>query len=260
MASKNSINANRPTEVAAGGTGAATLTANSLLLGNGASAVSALGAATNGQLPIGNTGNAPSLTAITAGTNISVTNGAGSITIANTATATGSLILIQSQDASGSSTINFTTGISSTYKTYYFAISNILPGTAADTLNLLVSTDGGMNWLATNYVSGINYLIFNSGTGTLTNVNTTTSVRLTGALSTSAPTSSVSLWCNNVTSGNRIEFTGQTTFKLNGSNTHLGMIQSVGSSSAVNVNAFQFLMSTGTISTGTFTLYGLKES
>lgn len=69
--------------VANGGTGAVTLTSHSLLLGNGTSAVSALGAATNGQIPIGSTGNAPSLATITAGAGISVSNGAGSITIAS---------------------------------------------------------------------------------------------------------------------------------------------------------------------------------
>jgi hypothetical protein len=72
--------------VANGGTGAATLTANSVLLGNGTSAISTLGAATNGQLIIGSTSNPPVLATITAGTNITVTNGAGSITIATTAT------------------------------------------------------------------------------------------------------------------------------------------------------------------------------
>lgn len=41
---------------------------------------------TNGELLIGSTSNAPVLTTITAGTGISVTNGAGSITIASTAT------------------------------------------------------------------------------------------------------------------------------------------------------------------------------
>lgn len=68
--------------IANGGTGAASFTANSLLLGNGTSALSALGAATNGQIPIGRTGLNPVLANITAGTNVTVTNGAGSITIA----------------------------------------------------------------------------------------------------------------------------------------------------------------------------------
>jgi len=68
--------------VANGGTGLATLTAHSLYVGNGASAPTALGVATNGQLPIGSTGADPVLAALTGTSNqITVTNGAGSITL-----------------------------------------------------------------------------------------------------------------------------------------------------------------------------------
>jgi hypothetical protein len=65
-----------------GGTGLATLTANSLFVGNGASSLTALGVATNGQIPIGRTGLSPVLANITEGTNVTVTNGSGSISIA----------------------------------------------------------------------------------------------------------------------------------------------------------------------------------
>jgi hypothetical protein len=68
--------------VANGGTGATTFTANSLLLGNGTSAVASLGVATNGQLVIGRTGLSPVLANLTAGTNVTITNGSGTITIA----------------------------------------------------------------------------------------------------------------------------------------------------------------------------------
>lgn len=81
----NLINTPVPFTVPNGGTGATTLTNHGVLLGNGTSAVSATSALTDGQLLIGNTGNAPSLATLTAGTGISITNGAGSITITNTA-------------------------------------------------------------------------------------------------------------------------------------------------------------------------------
>lgn len=68
--------------VANGGTGLTTLTSNSLFVGNGTSALTALGVATNGQIPIGRTGLSPILATLTAGTNITVTNASGSITIA----------------------------------------------------------------------------------------------------------------------------------------------------------------------------------
>jgi hypothetical protein len=68
-------------DVNSGGTGATSLTDGGILLGSGTGAITALGAATNGQIPIGDGTTDPVLATITGGTNASVTNGAGSITI-----------------------------------------------------------------------------------------------------------------------------------------------------------------------------------
>lgn len=56
-------------------------TDHALQLGNAAGSLTSLGVATNGQLPIGSTGSDPVLAVLTPGTNTSITNGAGSITI-----------------------------------------------------------------------------------------------------------------------------------------------------------------------------------
>jgi len=57
-----------------------------------------------------------------------------------------SLVLISTQTASSSATINFTSGIDSTYKEYQFHFIDLHPGTDdADTL-ILASTDGGSNY------------------------------------------------------------------------------------------------------------------
>lgn len=79
--------------VANGGTSRSTLTSHGLIYGLGTSAVGMLSEASNGQIPIGSTGNAPVLGTITAGANITVTNASGAITIAANA---------------GSSTLNYT--------------------------------------------------------------------------------------------------------------------------------------------------------
>lgn len=64
-----------------------TQTAHSLAVFEGtSSAITALGVASNGQLPIGQSGADPVLATLTAGTGITITNGAGSITIASSAT------------------------------------------------------------------------------------------------------------------------------------------------------------------------------
>jgi hypothetical protein len=73
-----------PVIVADGGTGQVTLTNHGLLVGAGTAAITQLGVATNGQLPIGSTGADPVLAVLSAGPGISIVNGAGSITISNT--------------------------------------------------------------------------------------------------------------------------------------------------------------------------------
>jgi hypothetical protein len=70
-----------------GGTGVASPTAHSLPVAEGTSNFNFLGPLTNGQLLIGSTGADPTASALTAGANISISNGAGSITIAATGAA-----------------------------------------------------------------------------------------------------------------------------------------------------------------------------
>jgi len=69
-----------------GGTGASTLTDHGILLGSGTGAITPLGEASNGQLPIGSAGADPVLATLTASTGITVANGAGSITLSSTST------------------------------------------------------------------------------------------------------------------------------------------------------------------------------
>jgi hypothetical protein len=71
-----------PLIVGKGGTGAATLTDGGILLGSGTGAITALGVATNGQIPIGDGATDPVLATITGTANqVTVTNGAGTITL-----------------------------------------------------------------------------------------------------------------------------------------------------------------------------------
>ena len=72
--------------VANGGTGATSLTDGGILLGSGTGAVTVTSQPTNGQLIIGSTGNDPVLATLTDGTGITITEGAGTITIASSIT------------------------------------------------------------------------------------------------------------------------------------------------------------------------------
>ena len=62
---------------------------------------------------------------------------------------TGSLTLLSTATASGSSSISFTSGIDSTYYVYKFEFINIHPATDAVYFQFNLSTDGGSNYNVT---------------------------------------------------------------------------------------------------------------
>lgn len=93
-----------PLGVASGGTGLASGTAFGIPYYSASTTLASSAALANGQLLIGSTGANPVVGALTAGTNITVTNGAGSITIA----ATGVTITRSTQDVATTETTTST--------------------------------------------------------------------------------------------------------------------------------------------------------
>lgn len=79
------------------------------------------------------------------GNNIFVSNGSGTITSKNSGVS-GALNLISTQTASGSASIEFTSGLDSTYDVYTFKFIDINPATDASDLSFQVSTDGGSSY------------------------------------------------------------------------------------------------------------------
>ena len=78
------------------------------------------------------------------------------------ATGTGSLVLISSQTASGSSSLSFTSGIDSTYKEYVFKFINIHPSANSD-FAFNMSIDGGSNYNATKATTFFNAFHYEDG-------------------------------------------------------------------------------------------------
>jgi hypothetical protein len=68
---------------------------------------------------------------------------------------TGSLILLSTQTASASSSVDFTSGIDSTYDSYVFKFINIHPATNNVNFEFNGSTDGGSNYNVTKTSSYI---------------------------------------------------------------------------------------------------------
>lgn len=294
--------------VAGGGTGQTTLTAHSVLVGNGTTAITQVGPSATAGSVLLSTGSTtdPGFVAPTAGTGLSVTTNGSTlsyalstpVSIANGGTnatsfattdgvvyydgtrlvttsagtsgqvltsngagvaptyqaSQGKLVLIQSQTASASSTINFTTGITNTYTTYLFVFTAIVSSAGGADFEMLVSTNGGSSYLATGYSSGLNFNTYNSAT--LTNQNVSTYFKIFTGVAAGTNYFSGTVWCYNITTANNPMIIGQL---FGGNGPYLQQIMGLNSTTS-GVNAFQFLFGSGNITSGTITLFGVKES
>lgn len=156
----------------------------------------------------------------------------------------GGWFLIQTQTASSSATIDFTTGITTTYAFFVFMIADILPATANTSLSMLYSTDGGATYISSlTYMNGAS-----AGNGVTVSVNQSNAdPGLVGSIwnynvATSTATYS---YVNMMYWDNSGPFTNQQQASTNKTNT--------------TVNAFRFIYSSGNIASGTISLYGIKK-
>lgn len=161
--------------------------------------------------------------------------------------------LIQTQTASTVTFLNFTTGISSAFSLYMLKFENLVPASSA-VFSMRYSTDGGSNFIMTNYQSGVNTNVYTSAT--ITNTNSTTEFIFTPAIDStgnvgasgeiflySVPTTN---WKMISGSGSGVVSAATNSFSIFGS-------QSVG----VVVNALTIFCSSGSGNfSGTVSLYG----
>jgi hypothetical protein len=173
----------------------------------------------------------------------------------------GAWTFISSQTASSSSSIDFTSGIDSTYELYMFVYAGIHPATGGVEFALQVSTDGGSTFetsthhyhtekstVTTAYTAvaasnGTTYLIcYNVGTAAVNAAS--------GRVFLAAPSGAtqVKLIWGDGTSVN-------SSHSLHTCN-HNGFWDGGGAA----IDAIRFLMSSGNIASGVFYLYGLSKS
>lgn len=255
-------------QVIGGGTGATTLPSNNLLIGNGTSAVTGLGAASNGQIPIGSTGSTPVLSTITAGANVTVTNGPGSITIASTGGGgSGSFVLLSTQvvnPASPQFFVNFTSVMTTAYNSYklvYYNVKVAFNSSPSNTwpLALLPSADNGVTFLqppGTLYETCMQTTPLN--TATWSNQNTNSTFYIGTVKQDNISFCSGTAWLINTadaSAGTCVTSQSYTT------GSPLGMCITAGSittAAAVRINAIT-LSGPGNFTSGTFSLYGIPE-
>jgi len=169
----------------------------------------------------------------------------------------GSLTLIATKSASNSASITFTSGITGTYNNYLLTIDSCQMQTTAQALLLLLSTDGGSTYIASNYFAATNSWQFT--TGAWTPLTISTSFLLTYLVSTGLQDIIGSLFLQNMTSGSgNVGIQGQTVSN-SGSILGTNLVTGYYDGGAITVNAIQLISTAGNLVSGNFSLYGFSK-
>ncbi len=153
--------------------------------------------------------------------------------------------LLATQNPSGTSAVNFTTEITSTYKSYYIVFESIISASASNSLLLTqISTDGGSSYITNGYKSQSS-----SESGLRLSFMANSSVRVSGTHSLFNLTSG-SGYINSC--GTDVEFIPNTS-------AYIGTFSNGYSTASQTVNALRVVMSNGGNFSGSISLYGLNQ-
>jgi len=179
----------------------------------------------------------------------------------------GDQVLLTTATASSDATIEFTSGLDSTYKRYVVEIIDVAPASDNKELRMRVSTDGGSTWKSgSSDYTGIVIYVNTTGSGIGGESDTTRRLRLSrwvffnqhGLSNSSADSYSATLQLNNPASSS-VEQTFYWAGRYRQASNKLCAIDGAGRYNASSaIDGLQFYMSSGNISSGTFKLYGMK--
>ena len=160
----------------------------------------------------------------------------------------GGWVFISTQTASNSATLNFTS--IPVYDDYVLVFDNILIATNANKVEVQVSSNNGVSYANTGYTSGVNYLAYNSAT--VTNVNSTSAALITSNASNGSGIMGIAYF----NSHNGL-FRGYSTY-LSTDNSVSSMAM-IGGGTGVAMNAFQILSTSGNLTSGSVSLFGIPS-
>lgn len=248
-----------------GGTGLTTTNNSASLVTNSSGVPSYTSSMTNGQIVIGSTGGTPAPATLTAGSNITITNAANSITIAASSGGGGGWTLLLAQTASSSAQLEFNGYFTSTYDEYIFEFVNVLPATDAAFLTAQLGTGGGPTYVTTGYTWNTNGVVSTStanysatsGAGTYipVSINNTTygpsnvGGGVVGYMRLGGTNGSSNIAVTNGIVG--YVYTGNTTSAVVANTSRLG---------AAVYTSIKFYESSGNIASGSIRMYGVQKS
>lgn len=164
--------------------------------------------------------------------------------------AAGNLVLISTQTASASSELVFNS-IPGTYGNYFLNWQNVIPTTNGSSLWMLFSSNNGSTYDIYNNDVGLHYTNYNSAS--FVSVSNPAQSAVSAGISSSIGCSGYA-YLYGINLSAVFYITGMSNW-YNGTTTQFGHF---GGDEISGVNAFKVLMSSGTIASGIFTLYGLS--
>jgi len=173
----------------------------------------------------------------------------------------GAMVLLSTQTASASASIDFTSLLNSTYKKYILDIIDLIPATDGVNIYMRTSTDNGSTWSGgTSYTFVDVRLVADSGSAAADASQSSSFIHLTG---TNVGNASGEGLCGKIelfnpagTSVNKLMTHSMCFF------TSTGVLVTINGASSYKsltaVNAFQIYAASGNITSGTFKLYGVS--
>jgi hypothetical protein len=175
----------------------------------------------------------------------------------------GALVLLETQTASASASLDFAASISASYDTYLIEFLNLVPATDNVSFWMRVSTDGGATYDTSNLYSVMRFGWTNAASGPSgTAIGSPTSRMEVVAGADTIDSSTLYGVCGSMRLFSPLNTsvytmtTGQLVLFSNAGNMPGLNVAGVYKSTTA-VNAFQFLMSSGNIASGTIRVYGL---
>ena len=243
-----------------------TVTEGAVLLGSTSNTITDTGVLSKGTLIVGDGATAPTLLSVGTNNHILVADSAQSAGVKWASAASGTVILnyLSSVTASASSTVDFTSNITSTYANYLITITDLIPGSDGFFLAMRTSSNSGSSWdsAASDYTWSIYYV------DTTTSENSSTGdswIQLTSSAADelgngTGETCSAWIWIRNPS--NSATYT-----RIDWDITYVGdrgyCNRTMGGgerASAGVVNGVRFIMESGNIASGVFRLYGIANS
>ena len=171
--------------------------------------------------------------------------------------AKGSLTLLETQVASSSASIDFTSLITSVHKNYLIICSNVVPATSTAKAFVKFSTNNGSSFLGSNYDNHVTF-IEHGTTGYAAIASDTVAIGISNAIGSAA----IEGYSGNIFLFDPLSAVSVTKITMQGYSRNASGVNIYNSGSGAHngtdaVNAIQILFSSGNIASGVIKLYGI---